>query len=207
MGDVAASGGYYILTAADTIVASPNTITGSIGVFGLLIDASGFFKNKLGITSDVEKTNAYSDFASVYRPLSGTERVVLQKMIDKTYATFVNRVADGRKMPYQSVDHIAEGRVWSGSNAAELKLVDVMGGISTAIELAAKKARLDHYKIVELPRIEDPFTQIMKEISGDISELVLRHELAANYSYFQYFKRLIGNDRIQARLPFEISVH
>jgi protease IV len=206
MGDVAASGGYYIVTSADTIVASPNTITGSIGVFGLLVDASGFFKNKLGITTDVEKTNDYSDFASIYRPLSGTERNVLQSMIDETYSTFVTRVSDGRKLPYETVDQMAEGRVWSGSNASELKLVDVMGGISVAIDLAAKRARLDHYKLVELPRIEDPFSQIMKELSGDISERVLRHELDVNYKYYQYMKRLIGADRIQARLPFDISI-
>lgn len=207
MGDVAASGGYYILTAADTIVASPNTITGSIGVFGLLVDASGFFKNKLGITTDVEKTNDYSDFASIYRPLSGTERNVLQKMIDETYSTFVKRVSDGRKLPYKTVDQIAEGRVWSGANAAELKLVDVTGGISTAIDLAARKAHLEHYKIVELPKLEDPISQIMKEISGDAHERILKHELGVNYRYFHYMKQLIGADRIQARLPFEIMVH
>jgi protease IV len=206
MGDVAASGGYYIVTAADTIVASPNTVTGSIGVFGLLVDASEFFKNKLGITTDVEKTNAYSDFASIYRPLSGTERNVLQKMIDETYSTFVTRVSAGRKLPYEMVDQIAEGRVWSGTDANELKLVDVMGGISKAIELAAKKAHLDHYKLVELPRIEDPFSQIMKELSGDVTEGIIRHELALNYKYFRYMKSLIGADRIQARLPFDISI-
>jgi protease IV len=207
MGDMAASGGYYILTAADTILASPNTITGSIGVFGLLVDASDFFKNKLGITTDVEKTNAYADFGSIFRPLTGTERNVLQKMIDETYSTFVTRVSDGRGLPYNTVDQIAEGRVWSGTNAAELKLVDVMGGLSKAIELAAKKARLDRYKLVELPRFEDPFTQIMKEISGDASERILQRELAGNYKYFRYMKQLVGADRIQARLPFDISVH
>ena len=104
MGDVAASGGYYIVAAADTIVASPNTITGSIGVFGLLVNAEDFFENKLGITTDVEKTNAYSDFGSIYRPLSGSERMVLQKMVDETYNTFVTRVSDGRQLPYESVD-------------------------------------------------------------------------------------------------------
>jgi protease-4 len=207
MGDVAASGGYYILAAADTIVASPNTITGSIGVFGLLVNARDFFENKLGITIDVEKTNAFSDFGSVYRPLSGSERTILQKMIDNTYSVFVTRVSDGRKLPYESVDNIAEGRVWSGDNALERGLVDVMGGLSTAVDIAAKKAKLDNYRIVELPRIEDPFTQIMNEFTGDVKERILRHELSVYYSNYRNMKQLLDGDRIQARLPFEITVH
>jgi protease-4 len=207
MGDVAASGGYYILAAADTIVASPNTITGSIGVFGLLVNAQDFFSNKLGITTDVEKTNAWSDFASVYRPLSVYERAVLQKMINETYSTFVTRVSDGRKMPYESVDKIGEGRVWSGAIAKERGLVDVLGGLSVAVDIAAKKAKLDNYRIVELPRLDDPFTQIMKEFTGDAKERMLRHELSVYYDHYRFMKRLLDGDRIQARVPFEISVH
>ncbi len=208
MGDVAASGGYYIVTAADTIVASPNTITGSIGVFGLLMDASGFFNDKLGINVDVEKTNRNSDFGSVFRPLSGTERYVLQKMIDHTYSTFVTRVSDGRHLSYTSVDLIAEGRVWSGINAQELKLTDVMGGLNTAVELAAKKANLDNYRIVELPRIkEDLLTQIVNELSDEFSEKILERELAGNYKYFRFMKKIVESDRIQARLPYQITVH
>jgi protease-4 len=207
MGDVAASGGYYILAAADTIVASPNTITGSIGVFGLLVNARDFFENKLGITTDVEKTNAYSDFASIYRPLSGSERTVLQKMVDETYSTFVTRVSDGRNLPYESIDKIAEGRVWSGENAKERGLVDVMGGLSTAIDIAAKKANLDNYRIIELPKLEDPFTQIMKEFTGDVKERIIRHELSDQYNHYRYMKQLLNGGRIQARIPFEITVH
>jgi protease-4 len=206
MGDVSASGGYYILTAADTIVASPTTITGSIGVFGLLVDASSFFRNKLGITTDLDKTNQYSDFGSIFRPLSSTEKNTLQKMIDETYHTFVTRVSDGRKLPFETVDQMAEGRVWSGTNAEERKLVDVMGGLNMAIQLAAKKAKLDHYRLVNLPRQEDPFTQIMNMITEDASDRVLRHKLGINYTYFKYMQHLVGADRIQARLPFEINI-
>jgi len=206
LGDLAASGGYYIVTAADTIVANPNTITGSIGVFGILLDASGFFENKLGITTDVEKTNMYSDFGSIYRPLSGTEREVVQKAIDEIYTTFVTRVSEGRGLQYESVDKIAEGRVWSGINAEGLKLVDVTGGLSKAVELAAAKAHLDHYRVVELPRLEDPISQIMKELSGDAADRLLRRELGLNYRYFQYLKHVADGDRIQARLPFDISI-
>ncbi len=206
MGDVAASGGYYILTAADTIVASPNTITGSIGVFGLLMDASGFFNNKLGITTDVEKTNDNSDFGSIYRPLSSTEKRVLQKMIDETYATFLKRVADGRHLTVATVDTMAEGRVWSGENARQRKLTDVMGGLNTAVGLAAKKAKLDNYKLVELPRQEDPLTMILEQLSGNISDKVLRNELGTSYRYYRFLEKLFSDDRIQARLPYQITV-
>jgi protease-4 len=207
MGDVAASGGYYIVAAADTIVASPNTITGSIGVFGLLVNAEGFFENKLGITTDIEKTNTYSDFGSIFRPLSESERMVLQNMVDETYSTFVTIVSEGRSLPYKAVDKIGEGRVWSGTNALEIGLVDVMGGLSDAIRIAAEKADLDNYRIVDLPKLEDPFTQVMKELTGDVRERIIRHELADRYHQYRFMKGLLQGDRIQARLPFEISVH
>jgi len=207
MGDVAASGGYYIVAAADSIVASPNTITGSIGVFGLLVNASGFLNNKLGITVDVENTNAYSDFGSVYRPLSVAERMILQKMIDETYSTFVTRVSDGRTLPFDTVDKIAEGRVWSGSNALDLGLVDVMGGLTTAIDIAAKKAALDNYRLLELPRLEDPLTLLLNELSGEFSEQSLKNKLGIGYTYYQTMRQLLDGDRIQARLPFEIYLH
>jgi protease-4 len=207
MGDVAASGGYYIVAAADTIVANPNTITGSIGVFGLLINAKDFFNNKLGITTDVEKTNAWSDFGSIYRPLSEPERVVLQKMVDDTYSLFVTRVSNGRKMPYTSIDKIGEGRVWSGTNAKEKGLVDVMGGLTAAVEIAAKKAKLDNYRLVELPALEDPITQIMSLLTGDFKERVIRHELSVHYDQYLFMKQLLSSDRIQARLPYEINIH
>jgi protease-4 len=207
MGDIAASGGYYIVAAADTIVASPNTITGSIGVFGLLVNAGDFFEDKLGITTDVENTNTYSDFGSIYRPLSGSERTVLQNMVDETYSTFVTRVSDGRTLPYDHIDKIGEGRVWSGQNAKENGLVDVLGGLRVAIDIAAKKANLDNYRLVELPKLEDPFTQIMKELTGEVSERIIRRELSTQYRQYRDIKELFEGDRIQARLPFELRVH
>jgi protease-4 len=207
MGDVAASGGYYILAIADTIVASPNTITGSIGVFGLLVNAEGFFSNKLGITTDVEKTNDWSDFGSVYRPLATSERVVLQKMVDETYGIFVNRVAEGRKLEYSAVDNIGEGRVWSGINAKERGLVDVMGGLSKAIEIAAEKAGIAEYRIVELPKMADPLTQIINELTGDATGRILKNESGQQYGQYRALNNLLKGDRIQARIPFEITVH
>jgi protease-4 len=207
MGDVAASGGYYILAVADTIVASPNTITGSIGVFGLLLNAQGFFNNKLGITSDVEKTNDWSDFGSVFRPMSISERIVLQKMVDETYSIFVNRVAEGRKLGYSTVDNIGEGRVWSGINARERGLVDVMGGLSKAIEIAAEKAGIDEYRIVELPKMADPLTQIINEFTGDATNRILKNEFGGQFVHYRSLNNLLKGDRIQARIPFEITVH
>jgi protease IV len=206
MGDVAASGGYYILSAADTVVASPSTITGSIGVFGLLVNAKDFLNDKLGITTDVENTNTYSDFGSVTRPLSAAERNIMQKSVDKTYSTFVTHVSKGRKMTYENVDKIGEGRVWSGSNAKEIGLVDTMGGLTQAIEIAAKKANLKKYRIEELPKLEDPFTQIMKELTGDVRERIIKRELADKYSQYTAMKNLLSGDRIQARMPFVIKV-
>jgi protease IV len=207
MGDVAASGGFYILAAADTVVANPNTITGSIGVFGLLVNAGDFLENKLGITTDIENTNAHSDMGSIYRPLSVPERAALQNMVDVTYSTFVKRVSDGRNMPYNDVDKIGEGRVWSGNNAKELGLVDVIGGLNTAIEIAAKKAGLENYRIVELPKIDEPFTQIMKTLADDITEKVLNRDIATLYNQYNVTKNLLKGNRIQARMPFEIIVH
>lgn len=207
LGDVAASGGYYIVSAADTVVASPNTITGSIGVYGILLNAGDFLDHKLGITTDQVNTNKYSDFGSIYRPLSPSERFALQKMIDETYTTFVQRVSDGRDLSFEAVDKIAEGRVWSGSNALDLGLVDVMGGLTTAIEIAAKKAGLDHYRIVELPKIEDPFNQIVKQLTGDLKESLVKQELNDLYKPYRTIKRLLQDDKIQARLPFEITIH
>ncbi|MBN1789441.1 MAG: signal peptide peptidase SppA [Bacteroidales bacterium] len=207
MGDVAASGGYYVVAAADTIVASPNTITGSIGVFGLLLNAGDFLENKLGITVDVENTNAYSDFPSVFRPLSAPERLTLQKMIDGAYSTFVTHVSDGRSLPWEQVDKIAEGRVWSGKNALELGLIDTLGGLTTAVEIAAKKAKLDHYRIVELPKPEDPFDQIMKELSGNVKERFLRNELSGHYKQYKLVKQVLQSDKIQARLPYDLNIH
>jgi protease-4 len=207
MGDVAASGGYYIVTAADSIVASPNTITGSIGVFGILVNAGDFFNNKLGITTDVEKTNTWSDFGSIYRPLSDPERKALQNMVDDTYRTFVTRVSDGRRLPFDNVDKIGEGRVWSGVNAKGLGLVDTLGGLTTAVNIAVKAAGVSDYRIVELPRQEDAFTQVFREITGDIRERLIREEVPQVYRQYRYFRDLIQKDRIQTRLPFDITVH
>ncbi|MBN2482072.1 MAG: signal peptide peptidase SppA, partial [Bacteroidales bacterium] len=207
MGDLAASGGYYILAPADTIVASPVTITGSIGVFGIMVNAGDFLENKLGITVDVEKTNSHSDFGAVYRPLSPAERNVMQHFVDDTYETFVNHVADSRDMAFEEVDRIGEGRVWSGINAHDIGLVDVMGGLSTAVDIAAQKAGLEVYRIKELPVVEDPFTMIVRELTSGVKEKVLQKELKNNYIHYKNLREVLGYDRIRAQMPFDLVIH
>jgi len=207
LGDVAASGGYYIVAAADTIITNHHTLTGSIGVFGLLLDASGFMKNKLGITTDVEKTNTSSDFGSPFRPLSPGERFTLQKMIDEAYATFVQRVASGRDTTTEAIDRIGEGRVWSGINSKELGLTDATGGLTEAIAIAARMAKLENYRISELPRQQDAVTQLMNELSGEMKQSVLKKELGDAYRYYEHITTLSDSDPILARIPFDLLIH
>jgi protease-4 len=206
-GDVAASGGYYIAVSADTIVASPATITGSIGVFGVMLNLKDFLNNKLGITMDVEKTNKYSDFMSGYRSITATEKEVMQNFVDKIYNTFITHVSEGRNMDYNEVDKIGEGRVWSGINAREIGLVDVYGGLSAAIDIAVEKAKLEKYRIVELPKLEDPLEQIMKELMGEVRLSYLKKELGNTYKYYHFLQEALNLNGIQARIPYEIEIY
>jgi len=163
MGDVAASGGYYILAAANKVIANPTTITGSIGVFGVILNGPEFMKSKLGITSDVVKTNKHSDFGSFFRPLDTSEKSVLQNEIGNIYKTFVTRVADGRGMTTEDVDKIARGHVYSGEDALNINLIDEFGGLTKAIAIAANEAGLENYRIVNYPEVKDPLEMILKQ--------------------------------------------
>ncbi len=206
-GDVAASGGYFIACPADTIVAEPTTITGSIGVFGVLLNSKEFLNKKLGITVDVYKTNDYSDFASVFRPLSPLEKQFFQISIDTFYDTFISHVAEGRGMGKSAVDSIGEGRVWSGINAKQIGLIDVFGGLTKAIEIAKEKAGLENYRIEELPEQVDPFQQIMNQLSEEVKVKILSNELGSSYKYYKFLKNIESYNGIQARLPYEISIY
>ena len=206
-GDVAASGGYFIACPADTIVAEPTTITGSIGVFGVLLNSKEFLNKKLGITVDVYKTNDYSDFASVFRPLSPLEKQFFQISIDTFYDTFISHVAEGRGMEKSAVDSIGEGRVWSGINAKQIGLIDVFGGLTKAIEIAKEKAGLENYRIEELPEQVDPFQQIMNQLSEEVKVKILSNELGSSYKYYKFLKNIESYNGIQARLPYEISIY
>jgi protease IV len=207
LGDVAASGGYYIVAPCDTIVSEPNTITGSIGVFGILFNAKELFNKKLGITFDGVKTNEHSDIMTFSRPLSAAEKDIIQNGVEDIYNVFVSHVAKGRKMSNESVDAIGQGRVWSGIAAKRIGLVDVLGGLNTAIKIAAEKAKLKKYKIIGLPKLEDPFQELLKNITGEVKLMVLKSELGENYIYYKQAKELVNIQGIQARLPFAIEIY
>ena len=206
MGDVAASGGYYIAMAADTIVAQPNTITGSIGVFGVLLDAQGFFKNKLGITFDGVKTGKFSDIGTISRPLNDYEKKVIQKEVEDIYTEFVQKAADGRNMSYDDLAKVASGRVWTGEQAKERGLVDVLGNFDKAVELAANAAHLgENYEIVYLPKEKDFLDRLMHDIETSVSAVFSQSSatFALEKTYQEVVKRYNG---IQARLPFDVTI-
>lgn len=206
MGDYAASGGYYIACAADTILANPTTLTGSIGVFGVIPDFSKFFNNKLGVTFDVVKTNKHADYISVTRPMTPYEEKVITNDVERIYKVFVNHVSEGRSMPEALVDSLGQGRVWSGTDGVKTGLVDLTGGLQDAINIAANMAKLEDYRIMSLPEQKDPFTQIIDELIGKPSETRLKKELGLLYPYMKELQSLSGLKGVQARLPFILNI-
>ena len=206
-GDVAASGGYYISCAATRIIADPTTITGSIGVFGLVPDIKGLLNNKLGITTDNSKTNSNSDYITITNPLSPYQTRVLQNQIEHIYSTFISKVANGRHMSIASVDSIAQGRVWCATDAKRIGLVDDFGGLQTAINCAADLAKIKKYKIVNLPEQKELFGQIIEELMGNTKTSLLEKELGDNFQYYQYLKKIKEMKGIQARMPFEVVIN
>lgn len=207
MGDLAASGGYYIACAADTILAGPTTITGSIGVYGMLPNVNRFFNNKLGITTDVAKTNEHADFPTIFRPLNTQEKSFLQFEVDKVYDDFITHVSLGRGMGKMRVDEIGGGRVWSGTDAIDIGLVDTMGGLNDAIQVAAKMAKLDNYRLVNLPVIENTLDKFLKSITDDVKANILQSELGEEYNYLQLYKRILRMKGVQARLPYVVDIY
>ena len=210
MGDVAASGGYYIAAPADTIIAGPGTITGSIGVFGMFPNVQELMNDKIGITTDVVKTNKNANILSPMDPLDPEERAIMQKMIDDFYIKFVNLVADGRGKTYDEIDAIAGGRVWAGSDALELGLIDMHGGLVKSIEVAAEMAGLENYRIQSLPRLEDPMAAIMKQLTGGSlakADRILKHELGDSYRHYRKIQEIRDMRGIQAVMPYEIELH
>lgn len=206
MGDVAASGGYYISCAADTIVASPNTITGSIGVFGLLLNMKSLLNNKFGITIDTVKTNRYADLGSAFRPLTQAERDIIQNSVNEIYHSFIGKVGEGRGMTTAQVDSIGQGRVWSGVDAKAIGLVDVLGGMEDAVEIAAKMAKLDHYRVAEYPEQKDPFESFVQELKGEGEDVLIKKQLGENYRYYKTLEDIRKMEGIQARMPFDLYI-
>lgn len=209
-GDVAASGGYYIAAGADSIFASPNTITGSIGVFGLLPNMQNFFKNKLGVTFDGVKTAQYADAGTVFRPLSEAEKKFFQNSVDRIYAQFKQRVADGRKMSLAVVDSIAQGRVWSGDAAMQIGLVDKIGSLQDAIDCAARLAKTKNYRLREYPESSSWLDRLLKK-SPSSDEVATKIKQQVGEENYRVYKELLRINQIcgsvQARLPYEFFIH
>ncbi len=206
MGDLAASGGYYIACAADSIIAHPNTLTGSIGVFGMLPNTQGLL-NKIGVTTDRVTTNDFSDFPALDRPFSASEKALMQAYIERFYGIFLQRCADGRNTTVEAIDEVGEGRVWSGANALELKLVDKLGGINEALATAAGMAELEDYRVVELPEVLDPFQQIMQSLSEGASARLGKQILGEHYRTLQTIGEWQNAYPVQARLPFDLELN
>jgi protease-4 len=207
MGNYAASGGYYISAPGTRIFANPATLTGSIGVFGLIPNASKLMNQKLGISTQSVKTNRNSDFPSVFRPMNSYEKDVMNASIEKVYSDFINIVSSGRNIPVASVDSIGQGRVWSGKEALEIGLVDETGGLLESIEEAARMAGIETYSIRELPVSEDPLTKILSQLGGEIKMRILNNELGEYKKIFDEIEEINNMSGIQARLPFFIEVH
>ncbi|MDP2387359.1 MAG: signal peptide peptidase SppA [Bacteroidota bacterium] len=207
MGDVAASGGYYISCAADKIYAQPNTITGSIGVFGMMPNAQKLLAEKIGINIDTVNTNKHSDIGTIFRPVTEEERIYIQKGVEDVYDVFTKRVAEGRKMTQANVDSIGQGRVWSGTDALKIKLVDELGGLDKAIAYAAEKANLKTYKTVELPKQKNTLEAILGKAEDEAETKMMAKNLGENYKYIQHLRNLIRMKGVQARLPFEFIIN
>jgi protease IV len=208
-GDVAASGGYYISCAADSIFALPTTITGSIGVFGIIPNMQAFFNNKLGITFDGVKTAPYADAGSVHRPMSEKEKQIVQTNVDLIYSQFKQRVADGRKKDTAYVDSIAQGRVWTGLRAKDIGLIDRFGGIEDAIKSAATMAKLTDYRVAEYPEPKNIFDRLFgKEDPLSYNDKLKKELGAENYTLYLEMKRVKEmSNTVQARLPFQFFIH
>jgi protease-4 len=207
MGNYAASGGYFISAPATKIYANRTTISGSIGVFGLIPNAGKLLEQKLGLKTETVNTNKNSDFPSIFRPMNPYEKELMQMSIENTYNDFVAKVASGRKMTTKSVDSIGQGRVWSGTSAQKIGLVDEIGGLKDAIKGAAKLAGVDKYSVRELPVIEDPYTRLFSQLSGEIRTAILKRELGESVKYYNLLQEIKDFSGIQARLPYFIEFH
>ncbi|KIA90318.1 protease IV [Pedobacter kyungheensis] len=205
-GDVAASGGYYIGCAADSIFVQPNTITGSIGVFGIIPNFQNLMTNKLGITFDGVKTGKYADIMATNRPMTAGERFIIQNELNRIYSGFVSRVADGRKKSKAYIDSIGGGHVWIGTDAVQIGLADRIGSFNDAVKAAAKKAKLKDYKVVEYPEVIDPWKSLMDESTDKVKTYYTKQELGENYFLYQQMKKVLASSGIQARMPFEAVI-
>ena len=202
MGDYAASGGYYIACAADSIVANPTTLTGSIGVFGMIPNLQKLYKNKLGISIDTVNTNKHADMG-INRALTKFEEDKIQKSVVDIYTTFITHVGKGRNMSTAAVDEIGQGRVWTGYDAKDIGLIDTYGGLEKAVEIAVYLAEIEDYRIISLPKKKDPFAELALKLGEktSISDLVML-KLGLKTELTNPIENLLKRDKIQARIPF-----
>jgi protease IV len=209
MGDVAASGGYYIACNANAVFANETTITGSIGVFSIVPNFESFLKNKLGITTDRVRTAPFADMGAGDRPLTDAEKRFFQSATDSIYHTFKSRVSEGRDRSMEYVDSIAQGRVWTGSRAMQIGLVDKIGTLQDAIEHAADLAKVDDYRIREYPEKKDLFQQIMGNYKKSIKSSLVSEEIGLEQwnllKQLKQVKQMVGEP--QTRMPYFLTVH
>jgi len=206
MGDVAASGGYYISCAADRIFAQPNTITGSIGVFGMIPNAQKALSEKLGITIDTVNTNKHSDVGTILRGVSSYEFEYVQQSVEHIYDVFITKVAAGRKTSKNNIDSVGQGRVWSGADAIKINLVDELGGINDAIAYAAKQAKISDYKLQLLPKQKDPLQELLGNTKDEMEARAMKTNLGEQYKYVKQVKNVLQLKGVQARLPYEMII-
>ena len=202
MGNVAASGGYYISCAANQIVAEPNTLTGSIGVFGMFPNMTGLFE-KLDITSDVVKTHTFSDMGNTARPMTEAEKALVQGTIERNYRTFLSRCADGRNMSVEAIDAIGQGRVWTGEQALANGLVDRLGDLDTAIQVAADLADLSEYSVQTVSSSKNWWDKLLDDQLGGMRISLRQWLLGDDYAQIQLLRQVRGAQGIWARLPFD----
>ncbi len=208
MSDVAASGGYYMAMGCDTIVAQPNTITGSIGIFGLIMNVTDFMNNKLGVTFDGVGTSPHADWPTATRDMTDFEKSRIQQSVNQGYANFTNKAAAGRKMSVEKLRGLAQGRVWSGVEAKENGLVDVLGGIDDAVQIAAKAAKLKdgEYRVRYFPEKKKPLEELFEKMMGDSEEKLMTSQLGELAQYAKTYKKLMNMGGLQARMPFELVI-
>jgi protease IV len=206
MGDVAASGGYYISCAADRIFAQPNTITGSIGVFGMIPNAQKALSEKLGITIDTVNTNKHSDVGTILRGATADEYQYIQQSVEHIYDVFITKVATGRKTSKNNIDSIGQGRVWSGADAIKINLVDELGGINDAIAYAVKQAKVSDYRLLELPKQKDPLQELLGNTAEEMEARSMKSNLGESYLYVKQIKNVLQLKGVQARLPYEMII-
>ena len=208
MSDYAASGGYYLAMGCDTIVAQSHTITGSIGIFSVLFDASGLMNNKLGITSEEIKTGEYGEMITISRPLTDAEKNVWQTRTEEIYETFTGKAAEGRRTTKEEIKKVASGRVWTGVQAKDKGLVDVLGGYDDAVRIAAEKAGIaDNYRVKLYPHIKNFYEQLVEGFESNVRTNALKEEMGQYYPLYEQWQRVKSYNGAQALMPFEFQIH